>query len=398
MTLAPNLPQKVCVVGGGRWARTIARILVKILPCGSELNLCSISNEQGWLDALPELSSDHLAVSVGRFEDALARADIELVLVARSARENAGTALAALRAGKRVFVEKPFALSEASALQVVHASAPGRCVTGLVFLLAPNLHRFRDQAKALGKLTHIDVEWLDPASEIRYAETKSYDPSVNCLPDSFPHIWSVLRLFEPRARFDEIQAISQSGGRIVSLNARLADMRATVKIARDTSSRRRVIRLEGEHGRASLDFSKEPGQAEINGGPIDVEQGYSSPLTLELQAFLGSSEPQLARVENAIESIVLVDRVLGSIREQQAHEIIESFGPEADATAANYALREISLDILGGRNASPDHQQLVTLLRSWLGGQVPEAEIPAQLRDAPALASIRKALASRAIS
>lgn len=393
-----SLPRNVCVVGGGRWARTIARILAKILPHGSRLNLCSVSNPQSWVDMQSELSGDGVTIAVCGFEEALANANIELIFVARSARENAQTAFAALRAGKRVFVEKPFALNEADASLVVNASTSGRGVTGLVFLLAPNLRRFRDRSRALGKLSHIGIEWLDPASEIRYAEAKSYDPSVNCLPDSFPHIWSVLRLIKPTAPFGDVSAKSLAGGRILQLDGRLGDTQFTVEIARDSVARRRSLTLIGEHGRASIDFSKEPGNAELNGTAIDVETGYSSPLTLELQAFLDNSEPELAQVENAIESIMIVDRLMGSIREQQAREIEAGFDPKADHVDADYALREIGLDALGGRNAFPDHQQLVVLLRGWLGGTIPDSDIPALLQAAPLLSTLKHVLDNRSIS
>jgi len=341
-----EFPKHIAVIGGGRWSRVIAGVLCDIMPSGTRLSVCSPSNPSGWEIWKNEREAHHSASVVSGIHKLFSDETLEFVVVARAARDNAATAVAALEAGKSVLVEKPFALCVEDAKRVLIASDEKSCTTGLVFLFASNLWLFRSACEQLGPLQEIQVTWHDPVGEQRYDELKQYDPSVNCLLDVFPHIWSLLRIMNTAAQLTPEKVTTIGGGRRIHAELQLGDVSVRVDIEREALTRQRILVVKGRHGQARIDFSNEPGTAVINGVTLDVATGFSSPLSRQLTSIIGmegmARSTSLCRVENAIEAISIAEQFLPRIRTDQCRQIRLGLRSEADMTDyidANYALR-----------------------------------------------------------
>src|ERR1700722_6529813 len=101
MTSPPiGTSSSVAILGGGRWARTIAGVLAG-LRGDRDIILCSPTNPEGWrawLQTRPAEEQRNFVLETDLAE-VLRNPRVGSVLVVRAARDNAATALAALQAG-----------------------------------------------------------------------------------------------------------------------------------------------------------------------------------------------------------------------------------------------------------------------------------------------------------
>ena len=143
---------KICVAGCGYWGQNLVRNF----------------SELGTLDALCEQDSARLeatgekypaARAYGRFEDALADAQIDAVVISSPAELHFQMAMAALEAGKDVFVEKPMALEpEQGAAMADEAQRRGRVLmVGHLLQYHPAILKIREMLDAgvLGRIEYI---------------------------------------------------------------------------------------------------------------------------------------------------------------------------------------------------------------------------------------------------
>lgn len=393
----------VAIIGGGRWARQIATVLGEVCAAGSHITLCSPTNPSGWLKWIEQ---GHSRPSAGvRYDTATQITDIlhdnriTHVIVARSARDHATTSVALLNAGKSVYVEKPFALNETEA-EAVSAAATGRvCMIGLVLLFASNIRRFAEAVAAIGPLQSIAVTWADTTAEHRHGEYKSYDISLNVVVDVLPHAYSLLRsmLSAPAMLLSNVS--SQAGGRIVTLELKCGECVASTTLARDAPTRERIIEVTAAGGRARLDFSREPGVANINDMPLDVSTGFTSPLEAALRFFLSAtprqSETAACGPREGAQATRLAMKALESVRQSQSADIADGLSPDCCSEArqaGSYALRELVASL------SPDFSQynwddtqLITAAENWLKGGG-AGRLPPVLASDPTLLTARAAL------
>ena len=145
---------RIALVGCGYWGPNLARNLSQVN--NGRLVACADSDPQ----ALARMQRQYPHVEMTTDSAALLqRADIDAVVLATPARTHAGLALAALAAGKHVFVEKPLAMTVADAEQMVAAGrAAGRILmVGHVFEYHPALRHIKmllDQGE-LGDLYYL---------------------------------------------------------------------------------------------------------------------------------------------------------------------------------------------------------------------------------------------------
>lgn len=101
-------------------------------------------------EAAQRLAEPHGARVHASADDLVADPDVDLVVVATPNHLHADPAIAGLRAGKHVFVEKPLAIDEESVLAIVSAAqdAPGRLIVGHVMRAFPGVRRMVAQARA----------------------------------------------------------------------------------------------------------------------------------------------------------------------------------------------------------------------------------------------------------
>src|SRR5438128_11678411 len=118
----PRAPRvNVCVVGCGHWGKNLARNFARL----------------GHLAALCEADADRLAAFASQypdaqpyssFEEAVNDPGMDAFVLATPAEQHHWMALAALRAGKDVFVEKPIALHCHHAQEMIDTAETHRCV------------------------------------------------------------------------------------------------------------------------------------------------------------------------------------------------------------------------------------------------------------------------------
>src|ERR1017187_2958001 len=105
----------ICVVGCGHWGKNLAR------------NFYSLGRLYSICESDPERSQSFAALyptakPCSHLEDALADPELDAVVLATPAEEHGRMALAALRAGKDVFVEKPLTLDWKDGLEMVETA------------------------------------------------------------------------------------------------------------------------------------------------------------------------------------------------------------------------------------------------------------------------------------
>lgn len=302
----------VAIIGGGRWARVLAGVLLEIMPPGAQLTLCSPSAPGRWTEWL-ESQTEQTQVSCLLSDDitsVLRDTTISHVLIARAAKDHADTARGALDAGKKVFVEKPFATDLLTAKALAEYSED--CVTGLVFRYASNLRRFAKACTAKGEIVSTLIDWGDAASEMRHGERKQHDASLNVAWDVFPHIWSILRLFVPEGAIRLLDAGWIDYGQGIKANLEIDRTQIKVAMTRRAERRTRHVIVTGADWGAEIDFATEPGNATMNGTPADVATDFASPLARELSAFLGVSDAQvdpLCLLPNAFEALTISSEI-----------------------------------------------------------------------------------------
>ena len=143
------------VVGLGYWGPNLARN-VNALPSTSLAAICDSQQQR-----LDRLASQYQQARVtGDYADIIGDRSIDAVIIATPVSTHFELALAALRAGKHVLVEKPLAASAAEATRLVDEARRGGRVLMVdhVFVYTPAVRRVRRliEERALGDLYYYD--------------------------------------------------------------------------------------------------------------------------------------------------------------------------------------------------------------------------------------------------
>jgi UDP-2-acetamido-3-amino-2,3-dideoxy-glucuronate N-acetyltransferase len=150
-----SLPRKhvIAQVGFGYWGRNILNALNQLKP--DRLYLCDSDPAQRARarDIAPN------AIECDSFEKILVNPDIEAVVLATPVEMHAGQTIAALKAGKHVFVEKPLCASTKEAGRIVQAArdAKRHVMVGHIYMHHPGVIELRNWIRA-GKLGKI--HWI----------------------------------------------------------------------------------------------------------------------------------------------------------------------------------------------------------------------------------------------
>ena len=337
-------PRKpVSVIGGGRWAATIASIVCRELPLTHAVTMHSPHNAAG----LADWHAQHPAASVQDRPPDYARAKPHAVIVANAAAGHAAAAAQALSAGVPTLVEKPVALSVDEALRLEAIAGDKRTVLAAsnVFLFARYLETFAARVVPSAGLKRLRFVWTDPVAEVRWGMRKRYDPSLMVTDDILPHIVPVLthRLALPVPTIDRVTVAR--GGAEVALAVHLGAAPGEIVIARESDLRRRSIEVETVAGPALVNFAEEPAKLDVAGARMDSDptgDGKPSPLTAMVLSFLQAADgaPLDARLAGslALEALRLADKVRPHYLAEQQHWLRSA--PAKDA-GREYAEREM---------------------------------------------------------
>jgi predicted dehydrogenase len=176
-------PVRVAVVGLGYWGPNLVRNF-HALPEAEVVWACDRNEE-----ALAALAHRYPAVPrTTAFADVLADQYVEAVALATPVSTHFPLALAALRAGKHVLVEKPLAGSAKQARELLHVAEEYELVVmpGHTFLYSPAVTMIRDLI-ASGELGDI---YFISTSRVNLG---IHQPDVSVIWDLGPHDFSILR-------------------------------------------------------------------------------------------------------------------------------------------------------------------------------------------------------------
>ncbi len=155
------------IVGLGRWGQ----VLVEAVQ-GKSKKIRFIAGVARRPERVTAFAQRHGLSLEGDYDSVLATPEIRAVVLATPHTRHAEQAIAAARAGKHVFVEKPFTLTRASAEQVVAAAEQAGIVLAVGhnrrFLPAVAELRRRVEEGRLGDLLHVEANFSGNAA-LRYA-------------------------------------------------------------------------------------------------------------------------------------------------------------------------------------------------------------------------------------
>jgi predicted dehydrogenase len=339
--------QRLALVGGGRWARVLAGVLLEVTPATVQIDIHTASNPTGMGEWSARHGCNRVCVVTG-WPEFHAGNRPDAVIVANAARDHTRAAGAALRAGVPTLVEKPLALSERNARELVElASRHGALLAvSRVLLFAHSVERFAPQVVARAPAKCARLAWTDPKIEIRYGEAKRYDASIPVLIDMLPHILPILRaIFGQDAEF--ISLTIAHGGAETEIRMKVAGLPCFIILARDADTRRRMIEVESSRGQLRLDLSEGcgrifGGQEELNEDPAG--SSTPGPLAVMLRKFLecaavGRTDDRLSPA-TAVEECRIADRMLPIYRRKQAEWLAARLDRQVDP-GIRYALSEL---------------------------------------------------------
>jgi predicted dehydrogenase len=152
-------PLEIGIVGAGYWGKKLLRTFGR-LGSARIAEICDLDPK-----LLEAAKSDHPAARTGHdLKTMLARRDLDAIVVATPPSRHHAMALAALRAGKHAWVEKPLALTAAEGRELVDAAkAAGRTLfVDETFLYDPLVREMKRMIDAgeLGDVLHLSFERL----------------------------------------------------------------------------------------------------------------------------------------------------------------------------------------------------------------------------------------------
>ena len=281
-------PQRVAVIGGGRWARVLAGVLCDLVPSSTNISIHSLHNVESMALWAAQLSRPVEVSSKYPSGSSLPGA----VIIANAARDHEKAIEWAISVGVPAFVEKPITAHWRTTQCIAElVQSQGMCLAvSNVFLFTRYIENFSKFISTKGGIKKIQIEWCDSLVETRYGEKKQFDPGIPVYVDVLPHIVSILGVFKHQEQAMQCQSLHvHRGGALVELEMDLANIPCYVKVERNSTSRKRVLSVETHNEVCQLDFSKEPGWIKSSLGLSDADPHWAvkmRPIESMLGAFL----------------------------------------------------------------------------------------------------------------
>jgi predicted dehydrogenase len=266
---------RVAVIGTGRWGRQLIRVLgdlgVLVLAC----NRGSVEGQAWVRSAYPSVRVSSSAA------DAIDDPSIDCVVIATSIPSHASLAVAALAAGKHVFVEKPLAMTSADAWRVVEAAdrADRRLFVGHTFLYDAGFERLH------GLLAH------DPVREASFVWLKYGTFDEPLIWNLLPHEVSLAMWLIGQPESIEIEEREAGPTELDRLRLRLGfkdpDQSSLIEIDRISDSRTKTAQISTRSGAAYLWRDGELAEGPDRGDRASTAVAEET-LAREMRAFLAS--------------------------------------------------------------------------------------------------------------
>lgn len=283
-------PSHVAVIGGGRWSRVFIEILCRLIPPTTSLSVHTPHNAEAMSAWVSESGVDqHIQVS-SDFPQLLAGKS-NAVIVVNAARDHEKAIEWALSCGASVLVEKPVTLnlSASQRLADLAHSQNTYFAPAHVFLFARYIENFSKVIAENKNIKCVRVKWMDPQSESRYGEAKSYDPGLTIFADWLPHVVPILATLTNCKKIKNEQLQFSKGGAHLDINLMLDDIPCVIQLVRNGRYRQRLIEVTTEDKMLTLDFSNEPGTINSGSTVFSADPNWNDkekPVSRMLEAFL----------------------------------------------------------------------------------------------------------------
>jgi predicted dehydrogenase len=283
-------PDNVAIIGGGRWARVLTEVLCDLVPLGVKLSVHSSRNAKmmmAWVSERGLVKRISVSSSLPSFPSDASNA----IIVANAARDHESSVEWALTQNYPVLVEKPLCLNFVAAQRLANLALARKVylATAHVFLFASYVEAFSKHVTDVNKIVSIRVLWMDPQSESRYGEIKSYDPSLPIYADWLPHVISILGTLVIGTDLLCEHLDFLKGGAHLKINLIYGQIPCAIELVRNGNSRQRVIEVITDQKKITLDFGKEPGSIYSDAKQLSADQNWTNkpkPVARMLAAFL----------------------------------------------------------------------------------------------------------------
>ena len=343
-------PERVAVIGGGRWARQLTQVLCDLTPPTVQISVHSRHNAESlsvWVRSRG--LEERVEVSFGW--PRLLGARSTAVIVANAARDHESAAVAALSECVPVLVEKPIAPTAAASHRLVDLarSRNTRFAAAHVFLFARYLESFARLVSETGGIRSLRVRWMDPTNDSRYGEKKRFDPGLPIFADWLPHVLSITNALTPALpqRCERLKFLR--GGAHLELELVLGSTPCSVELVRNGDRRQRVVEVVTLEKTLLLDFSREPGTiicgSQTSNGDPDWGRALG-PAALMLLAFLrwaaGGDFDNRLDIERGLRASEVIDQTASMYRAALVPWLAAELASlEGDENDLRYALTEL---------------------------------------------------------
>ena len=283
-------PENIAVIGGGRWARVLTEVLCGLVPPSVRISVHSPRNAEAmslWVSEGGLEQRIHVSSGLPNFSSGTSNA----MIVANAACDHEKAIEYALSKDVPVLVEKPLTLNFVTSQRLADlARNQGTYFAAAhVFLFARYVEAFSKIITDENSIQFIRVNWIDPQSENRHGEAKSYDPGLTIYADWLPHIISMLgTLTSSQTQICEKLEFLR-GGAHLKIDLLLGEIPCVIELVRNGNCRQRVIEVTAQQKKITLDFASEPGiivsEATSRCGDPDWDI-KPKPVAIMLEAFL----------------------------------------------------------------------------------------------------------------
>lgn len=283
-------PDNVAVIGGGRWSRVLTEVLCGLVPPFVRISVHSPRNAEAmsvWVTERGLEQRIHVSSGLPNFSSGSSNA----MIVANAACDHEKAIEYALSKGVPVLVEKPLTLNFAASQRLADFARSQNTyfAAAHVFLFARYVEAFSKIITDENSIQFIRMHWMDPQSENRHGEAKSYDPGLTIYADWLPHITSMLgTLTNSQTQICEKLEFLR-GGAHLKIDLLLGDIPCTLELERNGNYRQRVIEVTTQQQKITLDFASEPGTIIYDAKPTCGDPDWNNkpkPVARMLEAFL----------------------------------------------------------------------------------------------------------------
>ena len=340
----------ILIVGSGRWSRELLKVVTKSFPPAVNISFLISRRVAEFMQFLRESSLINRVVVVDSMPQASAGNNC-IAFIANSAFEHENSIEEALHNGFHVVVEKPFTVATEKTLRVITLGEilGKRIFSTNTLKFASYLEDFKELLPKELVISRIDILWTDLISEMRYGESKKYDPRVPIVIDIIPHIVCMMEFFCEFESADIVSVKVSRGGAEVDLCLRFAQIETRIRLGRNCLKRNRILTVWNQDCPLELDFSIEPGKViSLGKESIDPEwHAKDKPLACMIKATMNYfekniSDPRLD-VKSALRGNRIIDMVMPIYNQQQSEYLsfaLANLQANSEDPDLKYALKE----------------------------------------------------------